>query len=325
MTRLSALLTAPTSPPKTFLPAMQSNAADPSQKRPRLLVVDGHAYAYRSFHAIADLHAPDGAPTNAIFGFIKALEKLRATLQPDYVAVIWDGGLAAERLAAWPEYKSQRPPMPEDLSVQFDGINAYLDAAGVAWFCQDGVEADDWIGVMSRRAVEQGVEVVVASADKDFMQLVSPWVGLINPNDKTDTIWGEERVREKSGVAPEQVVDWLSLIGDSVDNIPGVPGVGAKTATGLLTQFGSVASLYQRLTEVRSERLRAALQAAEAAVRRNQELIRLRDNLPLEFDLSRLRPRPADPAGQKQLFQRWGFKKMLAGVEAEMPQQRELL
>ena len=304
---------------------MPTNGAGSPPRRPCLLIVDGHAYAYRAFHAIARLNAPDGAPTNAIYGFIKMLGKLRASLQPDYVAVIWDGGLAAERLAALPGYKAQRPPMPDDLRVQFDGINAGLDAIGVAWFCQEGVEADDWIAVLSRRAAEQGVDSVIASADKDFMQLVSPQVGLINPNDKSETIWREERVRDKSGVAPSQIVDWLSLIGDSVDNIPGVSGVGPKTAADLLRQFGSVETLYQRLDEVKSDRVRAALRAAAEAVRRNQQLIRLWDDLPLDVPLEKLQPGPGDPARQRELQQRWGFKSLLAPAPAEPLRQGELL
>jgi DNA polymerase I len=289
------------------------------------LVVDGHAYAYRSYHAISSLTAPDGAPTNAIYGFIKTLDKLRETLQPDLVAVVWDGGLASERLAALPAYKSQRPPMPENLRAQLDGINAWLDASGLAWLLREAVEADDWIATLTRRALEHEVEVVIASSDKDFMQLASPRVGLLNPNDKSATIGREEQVRNKTGVAPSQVVDWLSLVGDSVDNIPGVPGVGPKTAAELLHQFGSVDALYARLDEVRSERLRCALRASHADVRRNQQLIRLRDDLPLDLPIEHWRPRPADPQRQKDLCQRWGFKSWLAQTESAEARQPALL
>ena len=304
---------------------MPINSAQLAQRQSCLLIVDGHAYAYRAFHALARLNAPDGAPTNAIYGFIKALARMRDRLHPGYVAVFWDGGLAEERVAVLPEYKSQRPPMPEDLRVQFDGINAYLDAAGVAWFRQDATEADDGIATLSRWAVAQGLDVVIASADKDFMQLVSPRVGLLNPNDKSEAIWREEQVRGKAGVAPEQIADWLSLVGDSVDNIPGVPGVGPKTAAELLQQFGSVETLYQRLGEVKSERLRGALQTAAAAVRRNQQLIRLRDALPMEFQLERLRPGAGEAARLADLFRRWGFQTLLAQLQAEPSRQGELL
>ena len=303
---------------------MQTNSAQPAPRRSCLLIVDGHAYAYRAFHAIARLNAPDGAPTNAIFGFIKALARMRELLHPDFVSVIWDGGLAEERLAALPEYKSQRPPMPEDLRVQFDGINAYLDAVGVAWFRQEGAEADDGIATLSRWAVAQNVDVVIASPDKDFMQLVSDRVGLLNPHDKTKTVWRAERVREKTGVAPEQIADWLSLVGDSVDNIAGVPGVGPKTAADLLRQFGSVEALYQHVGEVKSDRLRGVLETAAGTARRNQQLIRLRDDLPMELNLEKLRPGPGNPAQQAGLFQRWGFKTLRAPLPPEPSQQGEL-
>jgi DNA polymerase-1 len=159
--------------------------------------------------------------------------------------------------------------------------------------------------------------VVIASSDKDFMQLVTPDIGLLNPNDATPVVWSAAQGREKTGVAPEQIVDWLSLIGDAVDNIPGVTGVGTKTATALLNQFGSVTALYERLGEVASAKLRASLASAEAAVRRNQELIRLRDDLPCEFVLEKFAARPADHERLLELFQRWGFKGLAADLQAE--------
>lgn len=290
----------------------------------RLLIVDGHALAYRSFHAIRSLNAPDGSPTNAIFGFLKALGKLRGWVRPDYLLVAWDGGLAAERLEALPEYKAQRPPMPDSLARQIEDIAAYLKAAGYASQCQEGVEADDWIATVTRRAVEQGAAVVIASPDKDFLQLVQPRVGLANPNDKEEKIWAEPEVRQRTGVAPAQVVDWLSLIGDSVDNIPGVPGVGPKTAAELLGRFGTVNAVYERLNEIKSDRLRTALTAAEAAVRRNQGLVRLNDQLAGEFTLADARPRAADNAGLRGLFERWGFAGFLRELGAAEARQGEL-
>ena len=288
----------------------------------RLLIVDGHAYAYRSFHAIRHLNSPSGAPTNAIYGFIKTLGKMRDQLAPTHVAVIWDGGLHVQRMEAHPDYKAQRPPMPENLEKQIDGIVQYLEAAGMASFCREGVEADDWIARMARRFASV-MPVVIASSDKDFMQLVSPQVGLLNPNDKSEKIWTAADVRAKSGVAPEQIVDWLSLIGDSVDNIPGVPGVGPKTATELLNQFGSVEALYSRLGELKSERLRASLQAEGPAVRRNQELIRLRDDSP-DVPLEELALRQPIEGRLRELFTEWGFKSLLAAL-TPAPAQESLI
>ncbi|MGA2788155.1 MAG: 5'-3' exonuclease H3TH domain-containing protein [Verrucomicrobiota bacterium] len=281
----------------------------------RLLIIDGHAYAYRAFHAIRELRSPDGQPTNAIFGFVKMLAKMRTAIRPSHLMVVWDGGLSAERTARLPEYKAQRPPMPDDLKPQLDGIVSYLKAAGAASFCRAGVEADDYIACLARRASDAGMTAVIASSDKDFMQLVSARVGLLNPNDKSETVWTDEQVRDKTGVGPSQVVDWLSLMGDSVDNIPGVPGVGPKTAAELLNQFGSVAELFRRLDEVKSEKVRGALRAAADAVRRNRELVRLRDDLPCDFSPADLAEKPVDAGRLRELFARWGFKGMLAALE----------
>jgi DNA polymerase I len=281
----------------------------------RLLIIDGHAYAYRAFHAIRELRAPDGQPTNAIYGFVKMLAKMRADVAPTHLLVVWDGGLSAERLAVLPEYKAQRSAMPDDLRPQFDGIAGWLQAASVASFCRAGVEADDYIACLARRAAEKNVPVVIASADKDFMQLVSPRVGLLNPNDKSGTIWTGGQVRDKTGVEPSQIVDWLALMGDTVDNIPGVPGIGPKTAAELLNRFGSVENLFARLDEVKSEKLRAALRDSAEVVRRNRELVRLHDDLPCEFSPAELAEKPADAGRLRGLYRRWGFKGLLAALE----------
>jgi len=288
-----------------------------------MLIVDGHAYAYRAFHAIRSLNSPAGAPTNAIFGFIKMTQKMRALLEPSHLVVVWDGGLAAERMAEHPAYKAQRPPMPDDLEAQIDGIVGWLQASGLLSLCADGVEADDWIAAIARVAAEQ-MPVVIASSDKDFMQLVNGHIGLLNPNDKSEKVWTAEDVRAKAGVAPDQIVDWLALIGDSVDNIPGVSGVGPKTATDLLNQFGSVDALYTRLAEVKSDKLRTNLQGAADIVRRNQRLIRLReDQPPTPLDHTRIGQPDADRL--RALYADWGFRTLLAQVEQSHPAQPALL
>jgi DNA polymerase-1 len=281
----------------------------------RLLIIDGHAYAYRAFHAIRGLRSPSGVPTNAIYGFVKMLAKMRAVIEPTHLIVVWDGGLSAERMAMLPEYKAHRPEMPDDLRPQLDGMVDYLKAAGVASFCGDGVEADDYIACLARRAADAGMNAVIASADKDFMQLVSARVGLLNPGDKSEAVWTGDQVRAKAGVEPSQIVDWLALMGDSVDNIPGVPGVGPKTAADLLRQFGSVEKLFARLGEVKSEKLRASLRAAESAVRRNIGMVRLRDDLACEFLPGDLAGKLPDAGRLRELYRQWGFKGLLAALE----------
>ena len=289
----------------------------------RLLIIDGHAYAYRAFHAIRELRSPAGQPTNAIYGFVKMLEKMRAAVAPTHLMVVWDGGLSEERLAALPDYKAQRPEMPADLRPQLDGMVQYLAAAGIASYRADGVEADDYIATLARQAAEKW-NVVIASSDKDFMQLVSARIGLLNPNDKTGMIWGREQVLAKTGVEPEQVADWLALMGDAVDNIPGVPSVGPKTAAELLKQFGSVEKLLARLDEVKSDKLRQALRASSATVVRNQKLVRL-PAVPCQWVPEQLAVGAGDRAALGRLFVGWGFKGMLATLEAPGEKQVELI
>jgi len=308
----------------------------------RLLIVDGHAYGYRAYYAIRNLRSPSGQAVNAIFGFVKMLAKMRASLQPSHVLVVWDGGLSAERLQALPEYKAQRPEMPAELGTQLDEIVSYLAAANIVSYCREGVEADDYIACVAHKAVAAGFEVVIASSDKDFMQLVTleagqtatasgaeaatrVGVGLLNPNDKSEAVWTAEQVRSKTGVEPSQIVDWLSLVGDAVDNIPGVAGVGPKTATGLLQEFGSVTGIYERLPEVKSERIREALRVAEADVRRNQGLVRLKADLQCEFSPAALASKPVAGERLAGLFRGWGFRSLLAELEASPGRQQNLI
>lgn len=313
----------------------------------RLLVVDGHAYAYRAFYAIRGMRSPTGRAVNGIYGFVRMLAKMRAQLGPSHVVVVWDGGLDRERLAALPGYKAERPEMPAELAEQIEGMQSYLAAAGVPSVCEDGVEADDWIGCVARAASAAEWEVIVASADKDFLQLVSlaegmpvpgagaaaqeksqearrmktgsGWVGILNPNDKSERIWGATEVRSKTGVAPTQVLDWLSLVGDAVDGIPGVAGVGTKTAAKLLNEFGSVDEIYKRLESVKPERLREALRMAEQDVRRNQGLVALKPVPGFGFAPEGLKVRDVDGARLAGLFRDWGFRGMLAELTASLP------
>jgi DNA polymerase-1 len=290
-----------------------------------LLIIDGHAYAYRAFYAIRELRSPAGLPTNAIFGFIKMLDKMISVIHPKFAVVVWDGGLSVDRLALMPDYKAQRPETPADLKSQFDEIMTYLAAAGIVSRCHDGVEADDYIATLARQAERVGINVVIASADKDFMQLVSPKIGLFNPNDKTETIWTHVQVREKTGVDPEQVVDWLSLMGDSVDNIPGVPGIGPKTAADLLGQFGTLVSLIARVSEVKSDRLRQKLAGATDLLRRNVEMVRLRDDLTCEFSPEDFAVGPPAVDKLRDLYRNWGFKGMLAALDVPVPDRQQVL
>jgi DNA polymerase-1 len=233
-------------------------------------------------------------------------------------------------MAELPEYKQQRAPTPEDLERQFPQIESWLEAAGIAAWSQPQTEADDWIGTYAKRAEASGWRAIVASSDKDFMQLVSDRVGLFNPNDKTDRVWTAAEVAAKTGVQPDQVVDWLSLIGDAVDNIPGVAGVGPKTATQLLQKYGTLESLLARLAEVKSESQRSNLQTSIEQLHRNRRLIALRTDLAGGPALEDLRIEPPDAVRRERLggmYRQWGFRSLLSelGLPWEVSGQGTLL
>ena len=282
----------------------------------RLLIVDGHHYAYRSFYAIRAMNAPDGFPTNALYGFINAMRRMRARVAPTHIAVIWDGGLDDERTEALPEYKAERDPMPDDLELQLDALDEWLEAAGMHSWCHEGVEADDVIGTLTRQAEAAGLPVVIASSDKDFFQLINPNVHLLNPNDKTDTLWQAEQVRAKTGVEPAQIIDWLSLVGDAVDGIPGVRGVGPKTATKLLLEYGTAENLYSNLNAVKPAGLQGRLREATTEVQRNQDLVALREIPEWKIKLEELRPGAGDYATLHAKYTRWNFRSLLQELEA---------
>lgn len=294
---------------------MQAITTRNTSEKPVLLLVDGHAYAYRAFFAIRSLNAPDGAPTNAIYGFVKMLQKLLVQSAATLVAVVWDGGLAEGRKTSLPGYKANRPEMPEALARQLDEMVSYLKAFGVASLCADGVEADDWIARLALEARAKGCRVVIASADKDFFQLVGDDLTLVNPNDKEERFWSPEDVVAKTGVKPHQIVDWLSLLGDAVDNIPGVTGVGPKTAADLLNRFQNIDQIYQNLEAVASERIRKALAEAKADVYRNRELVRLWQESAPAAELQGLNLSKPDAARLAELYKKWGFKTMLRELE----------
>lgn len=259
-----------------------------------LLLVDGTGVAYRAFYAIAGLSTSGGRPTNAVFGFIKMLQQMQQAWKPTHWAVVFDGGLPEERMERLATYKAQRAPMPDALDEQFEPIEDYLARAGVCSLRVERQEADDVMASMAEWAKPASREVLIASSDKDLYQLVGERLGIVPPT-KLGARMGPAEVLEKTGVPPERIVEWLALTGDSVDNIPGVPGVGPKTAAKLLSAFGSLKDLRDRLAEVGSAKLREAISAHWADVERNVQLVTLRRDLPLSLgweDLRRREPRP---------------------------------
>ncbi len=295
------------------------------RKAGRFLLVDGHAYAYRAFFAIRELSGPDGQPTNAILGFVKMLQKLQENLNPTHILVVWDAGLDSLRTQLLPEYKAQRPITPPSLDVQFTQIQDFLRASGVAGISVDGIEADDLIASYALAAASVQMDVVIASSDKDFMQLVGPNIRLSNPGDKRDRLWSETDVQEKTNVLPAQIVDYLSILGDSVDNIDGIPGVGPKTAAELLNTFGSIDAILNNIASIPSARIRAAIDTRRDILKRNRDLITLRSELSLPLAIADCRVGTPDMSELIGLYLRWGFNTMKRELESRVVTQPALL
>jgi DNA polymerase-1 len=244
-----------------------------------LLLVDGMAAVYRAFYAIRNLKTSIGMPTNAIFGFIRMLEQLVKIWQPTHLAVVFDGGLPPERLELAADYKANRAPMPDDLRSQLDPINEYLAAAAIPSVRMDACEADDVMATLAAQAGSADDHVLLATHDKDLFQIVGGAVQIVPIAGKADAM-GSSEVAAKTGVRPEQIVDWLALIGDSADNIKGVPGVGPKTATKLLVEFGDVSGVWEHLDEISGEKLRKSLGESRELVERNQRMVKLSTSIP---------------------------------------------
>lgn len=244
-----------------------------------VLILDGTAVAYRAFYAVRDLSTRAGQPTNALFGFIRMLRQLESRWRPDRLVVTFDGGSPAHRLEKCPAYKAQRAPMPDDLRSQLGLINEFLEAAGIPMILLKGQEADDVMATLAARAAAEGALVRLATSDKDLMQLVDARVRIVPPT-KTDEELDSAGVVAKTGVRPDQIVDWLALIGDSADNIPGVNGIGPKTATKLLAQFGTLAACFERADQIESAGVREKLVAGRAIAETNVELMTLDRDVP---------------------------------------------
>jgi DNA polymerase-1 len=278
----------------------------------RLLLVDGHYYAYRSFHAIRVLTNAQGQAINAIFGFVKALRNIAADVKPDRAVVVFDGGLPEVRTSLQPEYKANRAEMPDELRAQLPVIEEFCRALGFVTIRMEGQEADDVIATATEQFLREqpGGQVVLATNDKDLMQLVREevaWYATVKDRAEGFQLLGEKDVVAKWGVPPSRIADLLALTGDASDNIPGVPGIGPKTAAKLVTEFGSLERLMERLSEVSSEGTRAALESHRQQVANNLQMVTLNRSLVLEQGSDAWEIRP-DAGRVVELAQRWGLR-----------------
>ncbi len=276
-----------------------------------LYLVDGSSYIYRAYFAIRHLSSPGGHPTNAIYGFIQMLLKLLKDYNPQHVAVVFDAGRTTFRTEMYPEYKANRAAMPDDLRVQMAPIREVVRAFNIPTLELQGYEADDIIGALAGRFAERGGKVVVVTGDKDLMQIVTDRVTLL------DTMKGKESgiadVVERFGVGPELVIDILGLAGDSSDNIPGVPGIGEKTATKLILEFGSLDQLLARADEVKGKNGEKLREYREQALL-SRRLATIECNVPLDVDLDQLTARDPDQEALNEFFKQYGFTTLIKEI-----------
>ena len=277
---------------------------------PRLFLIDGNNQMYRAYHAIQGLTGPDGRSTNAVYGFIAMLRKLIDDQKPDLVAAAFDlkGPTFRHELSA--DYKAHRRPMPDDLVEQVSWVHEACAALGVPIVSHAGFEADDVIGTLATQAVATGVDVVVVTGDKDFFQLVSDRVRVFNPRDE-GTWYDDAGVLEKFGARPDQVVDVLALMGDASDNVKGVPGIGAKGARELVSDYGSLDWLLEHADELPKQKYRTALTEHAGDARASRELVRIRMDVPVPYEPERYRYQGADRARCFTLFSELGFRSLL--------------
>lgn len=257
----------------------------------KLLLIDGSSYLYRAFHAMPDFRNKADEPTGAIYGVINMLKRARHDIKPDYVACIFDAKGKTFRDEIYPKYKANRPSMPEDLRTQIEPLHECIEALGVPLLVIPDVEADDVIATLTKKGLEEKLEIVISTGDKDIAQLIKPNVTIIN------TMTGEnldtEGVKAKFGVYPDRMVDYQSLVGDSVDNVPGVDKVGPKTAVKWLSEYGDLDSIIANAGQIKGkvgENLRLAVEWLPTT----RELVTLKEDVAIDVRMENLKYRPED-------------------------------
>jgi DNA polymerase-1 len=297
----------------------------------KLVLIDGHALAYRAYHALRpdSFSTRQGEPTNAVYGFTSMLLAVLRDEQPDYIAVTFDVGRTF-RHDEYPEYKAHREEMPEELATQLERINQVVEAFNIPVFTAEGYEADDVLGTLARQAGRQGVETLIVTGDTDTFQLIDETTHVLTSRRQySDTvIYDEAGIQERYGLKPQQLIDYKGLVGDSSDNIPGVRGVGAKTATQLLQEYGSIEAIYEHLDEVKSPRFRKALEEGQDDAFLSKHLATIVTNIPLELDLEACRVAEYDRDRVTALFRELEFRSLLERLpqprRPEGPQQLAL-
>ncbi len=275
-----------------------------------LYLVDGHSHIYQAFYAIrnSDLFAPDGQPVNAAYGFALMLRRILRR-KPTYIAVVFDTGAPTFRHEQYKEYKANRPPMPDDLAQQIPLIREIVDAYDISVVELPGYEADDLIGTLAKRASKRGIDTLILTRDKDALQLLDEHIAIYD--NKKDVLVDAEALRQTKDITPAQVVEYLALAGDSTDNVPGVPGIGEKTALTLIQQFGSMEAVFANIEKVRGPKMRENLQKYAQQASLSRRLVTIDTAAPVEDDLEKLRYKGENRQQLLALFKRLAFRSFL--------------
>lgn len=280
----------------------------------QLYLVDATAFCYRAFYALPRLATSSGQPTGAIYGFLNMLGKLLKDNNPEYLAVCFDVSRDTVRQKKFAEYKIQRPPMPDELSGQISLIKDIVSGYGITILQKEGYEADDILATMAQQAREKGFSPVIISSDKDILQLVDDDTRVLSLKKDETIVYDPGKVVERFGVRPGQMTDILALMGDSVDNIPGVPGIGEKTAVELIKEFGSLDNLLENIDQIKKDKIRDSILKNLERVKLNKELVILDKGVDIAFEQERLKIGQTDWNKLRGIFQRLEFKKMLKEI-----------
>jgi len=294
---------------------IRHSAAMSSAPAPKhVYLVDGSGFIFRAFHALPPLTRPDGTPVNAVYGFVAMLMKLLAETDADHIAVLFDAKRENFRNEIYPEYKAHRPPPPEELIPQFALIREAVEAFNLPAIEMEGYEADDLIATYAKQAVAAGADVTIVSSDKDLMQLVSDKVTMLDAMKNREI--GPDGVVEKFGLGPDKVVDIQALSGDSTDNVPGVPGIGVKTAAQLIEEYGDLDTLLDRAEEIKQPKRRQNLIDNAELARVSRELVRLKQDVPVKVPLESFAKKTPDHDTLIAFLKEQDFKSVIARIEA---------
>ncbi len=277
----------------------------PTERRPTLYILDAYSLIFQVFHAIPEMTGPAGQPTQAVFGIFRDLLNLTKARKPDYLAAAFDGEGPVFRSEIYPEYKANRSAMPPDLVPQIPVIRRVFEGFRVPVLIAEAMEADDVIATLARRAEERGLDVFIVTTDKDARQLIGDHVRLLNLRTKKEM--DAEALEKDWGIRPDQVVDYLSLTGDAVDNVPGVPMIGPVNATALIKEFGTLDRLLEEVDRVKGPKKQQSLRDHAETARRARTLVKLRDDLPLSLDWEALKAQPPDREALLSLCTECGF------------------